>query len=63
MLLCQFPLTLQLIHNWMHPFHRIAYDYSLTDWDGLPDHLRDVPWEDVFKLAASVAARGIEVEH
>ena len=25
------------------PFHRIAYDYSLADWDGLCDHLTDVP--------------------
>ena len=25
-------------------FHCIAYDYSRTDWDGLCDHLRDVPW-------------------
>ena len=25
------------------PFHRIAYDYSRADWDGLRDHLRDVP--------------------
>ena len=25
------------------PFHRIAYDYSCADWDGLCDHLRDVP--------------------
>ena len=25
------------------PFHRIAYDYSRADWDGLYDHLRDVP--------------------
>ena len=32
------------------PFHRIAYDYSPADWDGLRDHLIDVPWEDVFKL-------------
>ena len=30
------------------PFHRIAYDYSRADWNGLPDHLRDVPWEDIF---------------
>ena len=22
------------------PFHRIAYDYSRADWDGLCDHLR-----------------------
>ena len=28
------------------PFHCIAYDYSRADWDGLRNHLRDVPWED-----------------
>ena len=38
------------------PFHRIAYDYSRADWDGLRDHLRDAPWEDIFKLGASAAA-------
>ena len=38
------------------PFHRMAYDYSRADWDGLRDHLRDVPWEDTFKLSASGAA-------
>ena len=38
------------------PFHCIAYDYSCADWDGLRDHLRDVPWEDIFKLSASPAA-------
>ena len=36
-------------------FHRVAYDYSHADWDGLRDHLRDVPWEDIFKLSASAA--------
>ena len=40
-----FPLNLQ----WDAPFHCIAYDYSLTDWDGLP-------WEHIFKLGASAAA-------
>ena len=25
------------------PFHCIVYDYSCADWDGLRDHLRDVP--------------------
>ena len=25
------------------PFRRIAYDYSHAYWDGLRDHLRDVP--------------------
>ena len=38
-------------------FHRVAYDYSRADWDGLHDHLREVPWEDIFKLGASAAAR------
>ena len=37
-------------------FHRIAYGYSCADWDGPCDHLRDVPWEDIFKLVASAAA-------
>ena len=37
------------------PFHRTTYDYSQTDGDGLCDHLTDVPWEDIFKLGASVA--------
>ena len=30
------------------PFHRVAYAY------GLRDNLRDVPWEDIFKLSASL---------
>ena len=38
------------------PFHHIAYDYSCADWDSLHDHLRDVPWEDIFNLGASAAA-------
>ena len=42
--------------QWDAPFHRIAYDYSCADWDGLRDHLRDVPWKDIFKLGASAAA-------
>ena len=38
------------------PFHRIAYNYSHADWDGLHDPLRDIPWEDILKLSASAAA-------
>ena len=38
------------------PFHRVVYDYSRADWDGLCVHLRDVPWEDIFKLGASAVA-------
>ena len=37
-------------------FHCVAYDYSRADWDGLRDHLRDVPWENIFKLSAFAAA-------
>ena len=37
-------------------FHCMAYNYSLADWDGLCDHLRDLPWEDMFKLTASASA-------
>ena len=37
-------------------FHCIGYGYSGADWDGLCDHLRDVPWENIFKLRASAAA-------
>ena len=49
MLLSQFALT-------FYQTHRIGYNYSLADWNGLCDHLRDVPWEDTFKLSASAAA-------
>ena len=38
------------------PFHRIPYDYSLADWDGVADHLKDVPWEGNIKLSASAGA-------
>ena len=34
---------------------RDAYDYSRAEWDGLCDHLRYVPWADIFKLGASAA--------
>ena len=37
-------------------FHCIAYDYFFADWDGLHDHLRDVTWEDIFKVGASGAS-------
>ena len=37
-------------------FHRIVYDYSRADWGDLYDHLRDVPWDDIFKLSGYTAA-------
>ena len=44
--------------NWKQDalFHCIAYDYSHGDLASLCDYLRDVPWEDIFKLSASAAA-------
>ena len=42
--------------QWDAPFHDIANNYSCADWDSLRDHLRDVPWGDIFKLSASAAA-------
>ena len=41
--------------QWDARFHHIAYDYSRADWDSLHDYLRDVPWEDIFKLNAAAA--------
>ena len=42
--------------RWDAPFHFIAYDHCRAHWDGLRDHLRDVPWEDIFTLSAYAAA-------
>ena len=41
--------------HWDALFYHLAYDYSHADWDSLHDYLRDVPWEEVFKLSASGA--------
>ena len=38
------------------PLLCIAYDHYCADWGVLHDHLRDVPWKDIFKLSASAAA-------
>ena len=32
------------------PFHRVAYNHSCTELDRLSDHLRDAPWQGIFKL-------------
>ena len=37
-------------------FHCIACNYSCADWNDLCDHLRNISWEDIFKLSASAAA-------
>ena len=37
-------------------FRHIAYDYSRADWDNLRAHLRDNPWENIFKPSASTTA-------
>ena len=40
------------------PFHHKIYNYSCADWDGLSDHLRDLPQEVFFKLGAPAAVTG-----
>ena len=52
------PVSIDFLSNSKRdvPFHRIVDDYSRADRSGLLDHLRDVPWEDVFKFSASFAA-------
>ena len=42
--------------KWDAPFHRIVYDYSRADLDGLCGHLRDIQWKDIFKQCACAAA-------
>ena len=42
------------------PFHHIAYDYSPADQDGICDHLKDVPWKDIFKLSPATASEFCE---
>ena len=57
MLLSQYLLTFHQTTKQDALFHCIAYDHSCTDWDGLCDHLRHVPWEDIFNSSVSAAAR------
>ena len=52
----QFPLTFYPAHSRMPCFISQLNDYSCADWDGLFCHLRDAPWEDIFKLSVSVPA-------
>ena len=54
MWLSHFSLTFHQTQNEIR-FHCITYDYSCANWDGLHDHLRDVPLENIFKLSASAA--------
>ena len=35
--------------------HCITYSYSHNNWDDLCNHMRAVPWEDIFKFSASAA--------
>ena len=43
------------------PFHRLTYGYSHANWDGLCDHLRDVPCEDIFNLVNFVSGFKLEL--
>ena len=37
-------------------FNCTTYDYSHVGWNGLHGHLREVWWDNLFKLGASAAA-------
>ena len=50
MLLSQFPMTCLQTQKGMSLFYRIAYGYSCGGLDGLLDHLRNLPWEDILVL-------------
>ena len=49
-------VVVQSNSKWGVLFHRIAYDQSYADQDGLCDHWRDFPWKDIFKLSIYTAA-------
>ena len=47
------------LQNSDHVVVSVSIDFTIiliVDWDSLLDQLRDIPWEDIFKLNASVAA-------
>ena len=52
-LLSQFPLTFLSNPKGASLFHHTAFDYSRADSDGLLDHLKNVPREDILKLGVS----------
>ena len=52
----QFWSHCSLSFHWLSIKFTTGFDYSHADWEHLCDHLRDVPWEDIFKLGASAAA-------
>ena len=37
------------------PYHRKVLDNRKADWDGFCDHLRDIPWNDIYKYGPSKA--------
>ena len=43
------------------PCFMTSYDCSCADWDGLCDHTRDVPRENIFKLSESTASEFCEL--
>ena len=43
-----------LSFQWL--YNKLKSNYSCADCDGLCDHLRDVPWEDIMKFSVSAAA-------
>ena len=46
-------IDFSLNSKWDALVYGITCGYYCIDWAGLFDHLRDVPWEDIFKLDVS----------
>ena len=41
------------------PYHRTLYSFHRGDWDSFRDFLRDMPWNDIFKLSADECAKEV----
>ena len=51
---------MQAFSNTCSDFHMEKTEYSCADWEGIHDHLRDITWEDIFKLSGSAASEFCE---
>ena len=50
---CCCPVSIGFPNSNGMPHFIVVYNYFHSNWDGLRDQLRDVPWENIFKIGAS----------
>ena len=55
-MLSHFPLTFLYTAKRVHLFMIWLIIYSWADGNGLSDHLREVPWKDIYKFGSFAAA-------